>query len=438
MFSVADVCGTWIWRCADRRWRGVLAGVLTLVASVTRRPRFGAGVLRFLVPLVIGLGSLAVSASPALAIGRPVVIDGFGSSTVAASPFTRAVSALPAPETSTTPQGTFSAGQGVATMTMSGTGNGESGTTLNYTPTSSGSVDLTGGGNNNQILVSLGLVNQVPEPGQPTVGVNVSITATDSSGGTAVAPLDAIGNFFAFNAAFPFSGFSCTNDQCATTENGQLDFAHITSLSITFEYPGSGSGGGSLTVEVNELWATPAGGAPPSVPSPSVSAPATAVGVSSTAVNFQVAFADDQGAAPVTNDPPSDSGLRAQDLQVFGSAFGGATPNVTVSGGPSTYNVAVTGMTQDGGITVDVPAGIVDDAWGQLNVASSGDPTVAFTKAIAPKFASAGSTTFTVGRSGSFTINALGGSPTPIPAPGLSIEAGSLPSGVSLTDKPDA
>ena len=412
MFSFADVCGASVFRRAGRWSLGLFAGVS---AFVKLPRRFCVSVLRLLVPLVLGFVSLAVSASPALAIGRPVVIDGFGNAKVAASPFTRAVTALPAPNTSTTPQGTFSASDGVAKMTMSGAGNGESGTTLTYTPTSSGSVDLTGAANNDQILVSLGLVNQIPARHQPTVGVHFFMTATDSSGGTAVSPLDAIGNYFAFNAAFPFSGFSCTDDQCSTTENGQLDFGHITSLSITFEYPGSGSGGGSLTVEANELWATPAGGAPPSVPSPSITAPATAVGTSSTPVNFTVAFGDDQGAAPVTNNPPSDTGLRAQDLKVSGSAFGGATPNVTVTGGPSTYNVAVKGMTHDGGITVDVPAGVVDDAWGQLNVASSGDPTVAFTKAIPPKFASGASTTFAVGRSGSFTVSALGGNPTPTP-----------------------
>ena len=38
---------------------------------------------------------------------------------------------------------------------------------------------------------------------------------------------------------------------------------------------------------------------------------------------FTVAFSDDQGAAPVTYDPPSDTGLRAQDLAVSGTAFGG-------------------------------------------------------------------------------------------------------------------
>ncbi len=269
---------------------------------------------------------LAPSAS---AIGTPVVIDGFGSSTAAPSPFTRAVTALPAPNSSTTPQGTFSASNGLATMTMSGNGNGTAGTELDYTPTSGSSVDMTGSGNNTQVLVSFALVNQVPAQGQPVDGVTVYMSATDSSGGTAIEPSDAVGNYFAFNAAFPFTGpngFKCANTICSDNEHGQLDFTHITHFSITFVYPSQGSGGGSLTVEVNELWATPSGGAPPSSPSPTVSAPATAVAPHGGTVDFTVAFSDDQGAAPVTYDPPSDTGLRPQDLAVSGTAFGGGTP----------------------------------------------------------------------------------------------------------------
>jgi len=343
--------------------------------------------------------------------------------------------ALPLPDTSTTPQGTFSAGNGLATMTMSGDGNGLAGTQLDYTPTSGGSVDMTSGGNNTQVLVSFALVDQVPAQGQIATGVNVFMSATDSNGGTAVEPIDAVGNYFAFNAAFPFtgpSGFQCNNDICRTTDDGQLDFTHITHFSITFEYPASNTGGGSLKVEVNELWATPTGGAPPSPPSPTLTAPSPAVAVAGGTVGFTVSFSDDQGAAPVTYSPPSDAGLRAQDLTVSGTAFGAATPTVAVTGGPSTYNVAVGGMTQDGTIIVDVPAGVVDDAWGQLNVASADDPTAAFTFAVPPTFTSTDHATFAELANGSFTVRTTGN-----PAAALSIQQGSLPSGLSFTDNGD-
>jgi hypothetical protein len=359
-------------RAATRSGNRTRAGLI----AVTRFDPLGASDSRFrghlvhlVVPLALIFAAVFVSGAPASAtVGVPVVIDGFGNSTLAASPFTRAVTALPVPGTSTTSQGTFSAGNGLATMTMSGAGNGESGTTLTYTPTSGGSVDLTSEGSNDQILVDFALVDQIPFPGQFVDGVDLYMTAYDSSGGQAISPLDSVGNYFAFNAAFPFSGFQ-----------GDVDFSHITKIAITFEYPGSGSGGGALTVEVNELWATPAGGVPPSAPSPTVTAPATADGGAGATVDFSVAFSDDQGAAPVTYHPPSDTGLRAQDLTVSGGAFGSAKPTVNVSGGPSTYTVAVQGMTKSGGITVDVPTGVVDDAWGQTNLASSDDPTVAFT-----------------------------------------------------------
>ena len=397
-----------------------------------RRLTCAGRLVRLVVPLVVALGSIGVLAPSASAVGAPVVIDGFGSSTAAPSPFTRAVTALPLPDTSTTPQGTFSAGNGLATMTMSGAGNGLSGTQLDYTPTSGGSVDMTGDGNNTQVLVSFALVNQVPVQGQFATGVNVFMSATDSSGGTAIEPIDAVGNYFAFNAAFPFAGFQCTNDTCTNTEHGQLNFAQITHFSITFAYPSSDTGGGSLTVEVNELWATPTGGAPPSAPSPTVTAPDPAVAVAGGTVDFTVAFSDDEGAAPVTYDPPSNTGLRGQGLTVSGTAFGAATPRVTVTGGPSTYTVAVGGMTQDGTIIVDVPAGVVDDAWGQPNVASSDDPTAAFTLAVAPQFVSSGAATFAEVTNGSFTVQTTGN-----PDAALSIEQGSLPSGLSFTDNGD-
>ena len=383
------------------------------------------------------LGSVGALAPSALALGTPVVIDGFGSSTAAQSPFTRAVTALPLPNTSQgTPEGTFSASNGLATMTMSGAGNAIAGTQLDYTPTNGGSVDMTSGGNNTQVLVSFALVNQIPVQGQFATGVTVFMSATDSAGGTAVEPSDSVGNYFAFNAAFPFTGpgrFQCTNDICRTTEHGQLDFTHITDFSITFEYPASNTGGGSLTVEVNELWATPTGGAPPSFPSPTVTAPDPAVAASGGTVNFTVAFSDDQGAAPVTYMPPSNIGLRGQDLTVSGTAFGAATPTVKVTGGPSTYNVAVGGMTQDGTIQVDVPAAVVEDAWGQSNVASSGDPTANFTFAVPPTFVPSGGASFTELTNGSVTVQTTGGNPTPT----LSIQQGTLPTGLTFTDNGD-
>ena len=110
-----------------------------------------------------------------------------------------------------------------------------------------------------------------------------------------------------------------------------------------------------------------------------------------------------------------------------GTAFGAGTPNVTITGGPSTYTAVVTGMVQDGNVTLHVPDSVVQDAFLQYNSASVDDPTVSWTYAIAPDFQSATNTTFTVGTAGSFTVNAMGGTPTPTPTPTLTVQSGPSP-----------
>ena len=270
---------------------------------------------RMLVLLAVTLTAcLAISATAQAAgeVGVPVIIDAFGNPNFAAGPFTRSVIPLPTPGTSIgTPQGTFSQSNAVATMKMSGAGTGISGTTLQYVPTSGAPVDLTGGGTDAQIFIDFALIDQVPAPGDLSVpGATTFISATDANGNVATSPSDAVGNFFAFNAAFPFTGFQ--------TPTG-FDFTKVTQLDISFVYPSGNTGGGSLEVQVNKLWATPESGSPPSPPSPTVTGPSV-TGCGS--VDFTVSFTSNEGAAPVTFDPPSDIGVRAQDLTVAGTAFG--------------------------------------------------------------------------------------------------------------------
>jgi hypothetical protein len=224
---------------------------------------------------------LAVGGVAHATVGVPVTIDSFGNPDVPVGPFTRTVIPLPLPGTSTTPQGTFSQSGGVGTMSMSGVGNGTSGVTLEYTPTAGGSVDLTGGGSNGQIFVDFALIDG------SAGGVTTYMTAHDASGGVAISPADAVGNFFAFNAAFPFTGFQ-----------GTVDWTRITRLDITFVYPVTNTGGGSLAVQVNKLWASPISGAPPSPPKPTVSAPATSVGVAGRGGRFHRLVRQRRGGGP--------------------------------------------------------------------------------------------------------------------------------------------
>jgi Bacterial Ig domain len=62
------------------------------------------------------------------------------------------------------------------------------------------------------------------------------------------------------------------------------------------------------------------------------------------------------------------SGFTSADVAIAGTA--GGTKTVTVTGGPSTYNVAISGMT-DGTVIATIPAGVVHNAAGTGNAAST-------------------------------------------------------------------
>jgi len=86
-------------------------------------------------------------------------------------------------------------------------------------------------------------------------------------------------------------------------------------------------------------------------------------------VNFTVVFSE-----PVT-------GFTSADVQLSGTA--GATTAV-VTGGPTNYNVAVSGMTASGTVVATIPAGTVQDAATNANLAStSSDNTVTWTALVA-------------------------------------------------------
>jgi hypothetical protein len=75
-------------------------------------------------------------------------------------------------------------------------------------------------------------------------------------------------------------------------------------------------------------------------------------------LNFTVTFSKPAG------------GFVSGDVSTAGSTVGG-TLGIAVSGGPSVYNVAVTGMTGSGNVTISVPAGSATDATGAAFPASS-------------------------------------------------------------------
>lgn len=111
----------------------VLAHLLFRTLSLSVSSRFRR-LICCLVSVTIVAGALAGLAPPAAAQGTVVVIDAFGNTTVSHGPFTRSVTELPPPDTSTTPAGTFSVSNAIATMTSQGSGNGVGGRPLRTLP----------------------------------------------------------------------------------------------------------------------------------------------------------------------------------------------------------------------------------------------------------------------------------------------------------------
>src|SRR5205823_11961056 len=113
----------------------------------------------------------------------------------------------------------------------------------------------------------------------------------------------------------------------------------------------------------NSVSFTPADTTPPSVTINQAAGQADPT--NSSPINFTAVFSE-----PV-------SGFTGAGVTISGTA--GGTKTVTVTGGPSTYTVAVSGMTTDGTVIASIPAGVAQDAAGNLNTAStSTDNSVSF------------------------------------------------------------
>src|SRR5688500_1556576 len=97
-------------------------------------------------------------------------------------------------------------------------------------------------------------------------------------------------------------------------------------------------------------------------------------------INQAAAQADPTGAGPITFTAvfsEAVSGFTATDVTIGGTAGGSKT--ATISGGPSTYTVAVSGMTTSGTVTASIVAGAAQDAAGNSSTAStSTDNSVSF------------------------------------------------------------
>src|SRR5438552_1923689 len=142
------------------------------------------------------------------------------------------------------------------------------------------------------------------------------------------------------------------------------------SASTTYSYTVAAyDAAGNLSAQSSSASATTP--APPDITPPSVTinqAAGQADPTSASPINFTAVFSE-----PV-------SGFTGAGVTISGTAAG--TKTVTVSGGPSTYNVAVSGMSSAGTVIASIPAGVASDAAGNLNTAStSTDNSVSFTPA---------------------------------------------------------
>src|SRR5438552_2375934 len=193
-----------------------------------------------------------------------------------------------------------------------------------------------------------------PAPGSPvsgTVPVNASVSII---GSLTVSRVDFYvdGNSIGSDSAAPYS----VSWNTTSTNNGSHTLTAVATDNLGVRWNSD-----PVTVTVSN-------GPPPDTTPPSVT------------INQAAGQADPTSAAPITftavfSEPVS--GFTGSDVTISGTA--GGTKTVTVSGGPSTYNVAVCGMSSAGTVIATIAAGVANDAWGNLNTAStSTDNSVSF------------------------------------------------------------
>src|SRR6266513_2780163 len=257
-------------------------------------------------------------------------------------------------------------------------------------------------------------------PSSGPVGTSVTISGTNFNGATAVLFNSVSASFTvssatAITATVP-AGVSSGPISVTTsdgTASSAASFTVINPPTISSFTPGSGPVGTSVTISGTNFTGASAvlfNGTSASftvnsataitttVPAGATSGPisvTTPGGTASSAASFTVGDTTpptvtiDQaaGQADPTNSLPINftavfskpvSGFTGAGVTISGTA--GGTKTATVSGGPTIYTVAVSGMTTSGTVIATIAAGMATDAAGNLNTAStSTDNSVTFT-----------------------------------------------------------
>jgi hypothetical protein len=207
----------------------------------------------------------------------------------------------------------------------------------------------------------------LPDTTRPTVTINQASTQADP---TSVSPIK-------FTVVFSESvnGFTADDVTISGTAGGTKTVT-LTCGSNTYCVQVSGmTTGGTVIATVAAGVATDAAGNP-NTASTSTDNTVTWVPPDTTrptvTINQAATQADPTGTSPINFTvvfSESVSGFTGTDVSIGGTAAG--TKSVSVSGGPSTYNVAVSGMTSVGTVIATVAAGVAQDAAGNLNTAST-------------------------------------------------------------------
>ena len=213
--------------------------------------------------------------------------------------------------------------------------------TATLTYTAAAPFDLTGGGFNDQFLMEFVAVIADNPTGFTQVS-NLQITIHTQGG--AIKQYSGIGvGEGQVNQALPFANF---------TGGGNL--TKVTSIDLSFNSVSNQSGKGGQII-IDRVWVSPLAGAVPTAPGGNFTA-ITASPSGASSVVWNLKFTNNQGDAPV-------QGLTTSDFTVSSTA-GAVTAAVPNTIGAS-YDVTISGMTQDGTISISLPANTITDLWQQ-------------------------------------------------------------------------
>src|SRR5438876_146882 len=213
-------------------------------------------------------------------------------------------------------------------------------------------------------IVGWGLL--APQPAQAQLGSLIVTITSPAAGSTVTLTLP-------LNPSVSILGSLTVRGAVPVTASVMTIIAALTVRGMQFKLDGANLGADDKSAPYSVSWNTTTA----SNGSHTLTAVATDIlGVQRTSQPVTVTVSN---ASPptITSFTPA-SGPVGTSVTLSGTA--GGTKTVTVSGGPSTYNVAVSGMTTSGTVLASIPAGVANDAAGNLNTAStSTDNSVTFT-----------------------------------------------------------